>query len=162
MLGITDRQVRNLVKDGVFERTGRGQYDIDSCVFAYIRYLRETLKGDSESLTDQRTRLVRAQADKAELDLEVARGNNLPLDLCGNFMHSILNAVRSRLLAMASTLKTDIPGLDNETVIAIDNHIRDVLSEVSKTGIPANLSRRLAQYVGDIETAAPDDGEPVG
>lgn len=160
--GITARQVQNLTKAGVFERTGRGQYNVDDCVAAYIRHLKEQLKGDSESLTEQRTRLVRAQADQAELDLEISRGNNLPLDLCKSFWQSVLGAVRSKMLSMASSLKTKFPHLETEVVIFIDEFTRDVLNEVSKTGIPANLSRRLERYTGDVETAAPDDGEPVG
>jgi phage terminase Nu1 subunit (DNA packaging protein) len=160
--GITARQVQNLTKSGVFERTGRGQYNVDDCVAAYIRHLKEQLKGDSESLTEQRTRLVRAQADQAELDLEVSRGNNLPLDLCKSFWQSILGAVRSKMLSMSSSLKTKFPHIENDVIVFIDDFTRDTLSEVSQTGIPANLSRRLERYAGDTPSSPEDDGEPVG
>jgi phage terminase Nu1 subunit (DNA packaging protein) len=162
MLGITERQVRNQAKAGLFDRTGRGQYNVDDCVRAYIRYREEQLKGDSESLTDQRTRLVRAQADTAELDLEIKRGNNIPIDLCKSYWQSVLGAVRSKMLSIPSSLKTKFPHLENDAVVSIDESIRDILSEVSQTGIPSNLSKRLERYAGDVEAAAEDDGESVG
>lgn len=162
MLGITSRQVSNHARDGLFERTGRGQYNVDDCVAAYIRFIKESLKGDSESLTEQRTRLIRAQADKAELDLEVARGNNLPLDVIKSFWQSVIGAVRSKMLAIASTLKTKYPHLENDVIVSIDEAIRDALSEASKNGIPANLSRRMDRCSGNAQAAPEDDGDRVG
>ena len=118
MLGITDRQVQKHVHDGLFSKTGRGQYCVDDCVAAYIRFLRESLKGDGESLTEERTRLVRAQADREELDLEIARGNNLPVDIIKTFWQSVIGSVRSRMLAIASTLKTKYPHLENDVIVS--------------------------------------------
>lgn len=159
MLGITDRQVQKHARDGLFDKTGRGQYNVDDCVAAYIRFLKESLKGDSESLTKERTRLVRAQADQAELDLEVSRGNNLPLDIIKSFWQSVLGSVRSKMLAVSSTIKTNYPHLENDVIVSIDNTIRDALTEASQTGIPASLSKRLEQYAGDVATTPEDDGE---
>ena len=159
MLGITARQVSNHARDGLFDRTGRGQYCVDDCVAAYIRFLRESLKGDGESLTEERTRLVRAQADREELDLEVARGNNLPIDIIKTFWQSVIGSVRSKMLAIASTLKTKYPHLENDVIVSIDEAIRDALTEASQTGIPSKLSRPLGRYNGDAPPAEENDGE---
>lgn len=162
MLGITDRMVRKHQAGGLFQKEERGKYNLFECIPAYIRYRDEQHQGDSESLTDQRTRKTRAEADKIELELEILRGRHLPLDLCKTFWQSIEGTVRSKILSITSSLKTKFPHLEKDVVLAIDDHIRDILSEVSKTGIPAKLSRRLEQYAGDAPSAEEDDRKRVG
>ena len=162
MLGITDRMVRKHQSDGLFQKEARGKYNLFECIPAYVRYRDELHQGDSESLTDQRTRKTKAEADKIELELEILRGRHLPLDLCKTFWQSIEGTVRSKLMSISSSLKTKFPHLEKEVILAIDDHIRDTLSEVSKTGIPPKLSRRLAQYAWDAEAPAEDDRKRVG
>ena len=159
MLCITDRQIRNHAKDGLFKRTKDGRYNAEQCVPAYIRYLKKHLKGNTESLTDQRTRLVKVQAEKAQLDYDIARQKNLPLDLCISFWKSILNSVRSKILSISSSLKTKYPHLEKDIIIAIDDMLRESLMEVSDSGIPTSLSKRLGRYHVGSASAAPDDGE---
>ena len=159
MLCITDRQVRNHAQDGLFKRIDGGRYNAEKCVPAYIRYLKKHLKGNTESLTSQRTRLVQIQASRAQLDYETAKRENLPLDLCVNFWKSILNSVRSKLLSIASSLKTKYPQLENDIIISIDDLIKESLQEASQSGIPTVLSKHLDGYSISSAAAPEDDRE---
>lgn len=159
MLDITDRQVRNHAKSGLFEKVGRGRYNVDDCVRAYIRYLKEQKQGDVESLTNQRIRLTQAQADRTQLELEIMKEKNVPIELCQNFWISILSAVRSKVLSISNSLKIKYPHIENEVIITIDEISRSILDEASKSGIPPSLSRHLAQYVSSSASAKKIDGE---
>lgn len=90
-LDISDRQVRNLVKDGVLPAAkGPGGLNLESCRKAYIHYLRY-LSNSNKSVTEpedfeegsleyERYRLTKAQADSQELKNQIATQEVVPAD----------------------------------------------------------------------------------
>lgn len=162
MLCITDRQVRNHAQDGLFKRIDGGRYNAKKCVPAYIRYLKKHLKGNTESLTSQRTRLVQVQAERAQLELDILRQKNPPLDLCMNFWKSILNSVRSKLLSIASSLKIKYPHLENDVIVSIDEVIREAMEEAGGPGIPTSISKHSAGNFGGSASASENDRKRMG
>lgn len=90
-LDISDRQVRNLVKDGVLPAAkGPGGLNLESCRKAYIHYLRH-LSNSNKSVTEpedfeegsleyERYRLTKAQADSQELKNQIATQEVVPAD----------------------------------------------------------------------------------
>ena len=69
VLGLTDRWVRNLEKQGVFSRVGRGQYDLTSCVPAYIEWRVKAEAAKAAQPSGDRVRDARA----AEIERRMAR-----------------------------------------------------------------------------------------
>ena len=96
-LDLSDRQVRNLLTDGVLPGSkGKGGYDIEACRLAYIRHLRglgnsqvkpemDPEQGDIDPLieyrlTQERLRLTAAQSEAQELKNEVTKKRLIPAD----------------------------------------------------------------------------------
>lgn len=101
LLDITERRVSQLVKDGTIPRPNNGDYNLSACVIAYIRFLRkENQGGGSASLTDERARLAKMQADKVEHDLKVARGEFIPVKGAAWAWGKVIQQARARLLAL--------------------------------------------------------------
>ena len=59
--------------ENVVVRASRGRYELRSSTANYIRHLRKSASGRSSTTGDERTRLLRVQADAAELKLAVTR-----------------------------------------------------------------------------------------
>lgn len=69
VLSLSETRVAELVRNGTLPQPlGRGKFDLTGSVRAYLSFLRSQTKG---SLTEEKTRLTRAKADKEELLLRV-------------------------------------------------------------------------------------------
>ena len=77
LFGITDRQVRNLAKDGIIPAAvSRGRYSLAASIQAYIAHLKAEAKGKPQGIVvaSESARLKAAQADKAEIENRVRAG----------------------------------------------------------------------------------------
>ena len=76
LLVITPRRLQQLTKEGYLPKSERGRYELVPVVQAYIRYLRDrAVKGDlgDDDFGTHKTRLIKAQADIAELEAAPVR-----------------------------------------------------------------------------------------
>jgi hypothetical protein len=70
-LGLSERRISQLAADRIIPRpTSSGRYDLIRCVRSYIDHLRK----EKGTLTEERTLLVRAKRQRAELDLKQKQG----------------------------------------------------------------------------------------
>ena len=73
-LDLSSVRVHDLFNENILIKSGKsGGQDLDDCRVRYIRYLRSLAKGKqhgSGDLNEERTRLTKAQADRAELELQ--------------------------------------------------------------------------------------------
>jgi hypothetical protein len=65
VLGLTDRRVRQLAEEGVFDRVERGRYPLAASVQAYIAAQEQD---ESDELRQERIALMKAQRRRIELD----------------------------------------------------------------------------------------------
>lgn len=123
----SSRFVQKLVHEGM-PRSERGQYDLGVCMAWYIRYEHSRLReigidpNDSAEmraaagLRVQRERLVRAQADREELELGKALGTLIPaIDVETNWLEK-LAVVRERLLGLPSRVAHHLEGCSKEEI----------------------------------------------
>ena len=89
LFGVSGRRVGQLTEDGVIEKDGRGVYDLEKTVKAYIKYLSDKAYAREESMTeaelkDQKLRaevaLKESQKDLHELKTEIAKGQYVPVE----------------------------------------------------------------------------------
>ena len=76
-LNLTERRVQQLARDGIIPKAEKGKYDLVRCVQNYVRYLQERAYGNGDTAHDthhERARLIKAQADKTELEVAEMRG----------------------------------------------------------------------------------------
>jgi|TARA_Y100000033_G_scaffold37382_1_gene36388 phage terminase Nu1 subunit (DNA packaging protein) len=107
-LDLTTKRMHELFNENILIKTGKsGGQDVDDCRVRYIRYLRSLSKGRNTSsgdLNDERTRLTKAQADKAELELQEKENELISTDLIKTIWSDYVSNVRSKLLALPSKL----------------------------------------------------------
>lgn len=104
-LFMTVQNVGKLIQDGIFHtQTGANPLDIDHCRRSYIAYLqkkgRYNLKDGSGDITEEKTRLTKAQADRAELDVSVMEGKLIPTETVIETWTNYVSNCRGRLLTL--------------------------------------------------------------
>src|SRR5690242_18887882 len=71
----SEMRVLQLAQEGVFKRGRRNEWDFILNIKAYLLWQRKMIAGSgSLSLTEERTRLTKAQADREEVDLKEKSG----------------------------------------------------------------------------------------
>ena len=107
-LDLTSAHIYNLFNANVLTKSGKsGGQDLDDCRVKYIRYLRTLSKGkntNSGDLNEERTRLTKAQADRAELELQEIEADLISTDTIKTIWSDYVSNVRSKLLALPSKL----------------------------------------------------------
>jgi phage terminase Nu1 subunit (DNA packaging protein) len=133
LLDLSNRSITDLAGRGLVVRIKRGQFDVRASLRAYIAHLREGAAGrgaDSASLTAERTRAVRAQAELAELKGAKLRGDLLPAAEVEQEWAGILRDIRATILALPGRLQGRLGHLAAADVAVIDEEIRDTLREL--------------------------------
>lgn len=159
-LDISDRQVRNLLTDGVLPSSkGAGGLDIDACRLAYIRYLRgigsgqvrpapladEDDDGDTaKRLEVERLRLTAAQAEGQELKNDITKRKSVPTEVATFVLSRLSAEIGSILDTLPLTLKRRHPDLEVR-------HIESVQRELAKArNRAATLDERLPGLINEF------------
>ena len=165
-LDLSDRQVRNLLADGVLPASkGVGGLDIDACRTAYIGYLRGLASGQvkrpearddpddfdplvENKLQQERLRLTAAQAEGQELKNDITRRQSVPTEFATFVMSKLAAEVASILDTLPLTLKRRHPDLEVR-------HIESVQRELAKARNRASeLDERLPGLLNEyLDTA---------
>ena len=164
-LDLSDRQVRNLLADGVLPASkGAGGLDLDACRQAYISYLRGKANGQvkhqeadgcadldpqaEQKLLQERLRLTAAQAEGQELKNDIARRRSVPTEFATFVMSKIAAEIASILDTLPLTLKRRHPDLEVR-------HIESIQRELAKArNRAAELDERLPGLLNEyLDTA---------
>ena len=110
-LGISTRRVTQLIKDGL---------PVDS-IAAAEKWRADKAQGDStvEALRAERIRLVRAQAERHEVENEVRRGELLPIGTVQRDCVTVCSRARDRFLRMSNDLPPRLEGLPADKIAKI-------------------------------------------
>ena len=138
---ITAAMVSKLVADGM-PQIARGKYDGVRCMYWYLGRLRRSVKrrgtenedGSDSSISDERKRLLRAQADIAEIELAKANGDLLSIADWEAAASDLVAGAKARLMAIPARLAPRVVGEQNQVVVqlAIEKAIHEALEELSK------------------------------
>ena len=136
LLGISDRQVRELAKDGTIVRTSRGQFDLLASVQQYAARLRDSASGRGgeavqTTLATERARLAREKADSESMKNARSRGDLLDAKEVERSWAEILRDVRSRMLAVPNRLQQRLAHLTASDTHEIDIEIREALEALA-------------------------------
>lgn len=139
LLMLTERRVQQLTADGVIPKAERGRYELAPAVQGYIKFLQERSIGSDKTPIDyhiEKSRLTKAQADLAELELAKARGELAPIS----------EFERAQAIA-ASQIRTNCLNIPQRVVIQL-------LGETDEATFKDKLR---AEIVLALETAANAD-----
>ncbi|MCK5748506.1 MAG: hypothetical protein KAH44_19980 [Oricola sp.] len=169
ILNLSERRVQQLVKEDILPKPEKGKYDLIACVRAYIKYLQERAFGKDAAPQDthlERARLLKAQADKTELEVDTLRGNLMPVETIEADWLAMVMACRSRLLSIPSKTAFQIATLSDAHEIErfLKRVIYEALTELASMDDDAFESLPEDTEDGDLglDAAAGADGESVG
>lgn len=134
---LTERRVQQLAKGGVIPRAERGKYELAGCVQGYVKYLQACAYGmgvEPTELHAERTRLLKAQADKMEIEVAKIEGALIPADQVVLAWQQLVAAARAKFLALPSRLAPQLAGNHDIQAIkeAITEAVREALEELSR------------------------------
>jgi phage terminase Nu1 subunit (DNA packaging protein) len=131
ILGLTARYIRDLESQGVISRLENGKYSIPDTVQAFIAFKAKT--PEDADLLQERTRLVKAQADRKELDLERARGEVLDTARAMQLWGAVCFQIRSKILSLPVKISPLLFSLKSISEIKerLEKSFHEVLNEIS-------------------------------
>lgn len=132
ILGVSDRAIRRLHDRGIIPKTARSEYVLEEGIQAYCEHLRTVAAGrggeDAQlSLSQERARLAKEQADREALKNARSRGELVEVQAVEKEWSDILRTARSRILAVPSRLSSRIGHLSQSDIRQIDDEIRMAL-----------------------------------
>lgn len=136
LLGISERALRQHAANGVLVQVGRGRFDRDASVRTYCEHLREMAAGRGgaaavETLSAERARLAKEQADQYALKNAGLRGELLDAKECERKWTDACRCIRSAMLAIPSRVRQQLPHLTRTDAALIDDEIRRALTELA-------------------------------
>lgn len=134
-LGISRARLSELTASGVIPKASRGFFP-RSAIRAYCENLRNVAAGRGghegvARLTEERARLAHEQANAAALKNAQARRDLLPADEVSRHWDNMCAAIRSRVLAIPSSLPAALSHLTRADLDVLDHELRNALTELA-------------------------------
>jgi phage terminase Nu1 subunit (DNA packaging protein) len=126
-LGLSQKAVS---ENPAMVRVSRGRYALKASIAAYATALRAAATGRGSPTAIERARLIKAQADAAELKNATACGEMLDAAAVEREWSAVLRTVRSGCLAIPSRVAGRLPHLTRHDVSEIDAEMRAALTEL--------------------------------
>ena len=168
LLNLTERRVQQLSKDGVIPRSIKGKYDLVAAVQGYAKYLQDIVTGRNLTIdTDQeKAKLLKAQAEKAELELAILKDKYIPADDVQFEWLNLVLAFRSHILNMPTKLATKLAVIQNTAEIQqiLQDELYEALTQLSKydSEKTQNSNDSCKKSNKQVSPAAETFGKPVG
>lgn len=168
-LDITQEYVSKLKGQGILPGgRGRQKMNLRDSRLAYINFLRTRArlspKGIDTSISEEKTRLTKAQADKAEMEVEVITRGMLKAEEVEDGWIAFVSNVRTKLLNLPSKIAHQVVGLETYAQVEglINEEIYEVLNELATSKLPESLTSGMEQNNESISPAKETKGKRVG
>lgn len=120
LLNLTPRRIQQLANEGVIPRAERGRYDVLRSVKGYVAYLQDLSQGRRGELHDiakTRQRLLQFQADRAEIEIQLMRGDMVRTEDVMAYLQPMLGHFRARLLSLPNAVAPQVMACKSLTEI---------------------------------------------
>jgi len=155
LLDLTERRVYQLAKEGIIPRASAGKYELVGAVQGYIRFLRSSSPGGERILSDDisrdKARLMKAQADAAEMENAERRKELVSTILVMRAWERAVSSARGKFLSYFDKVPLQVVACSNV------GEIREVLR---REGYEVLEELANADYSGCVAEDGGDD--PVG
>lgn len=101
---LTTRRIHQMARENIIPRSEKGKYWFVACLKGIIKYYKLQKNDSSGSLTEERTRLTKALAEKTEFEIKIKEGKYLPAEAVQREWENIITACRARILAIPTRL----------------------------------------------------------
>ncbi|WP_342270482.1 hypothetical protein [Rickettsia endosymbiont of Orchestes rusci] len=137
LFNLTERRIYQLTEEKIIPKASRNKYELKQALQAYVKYLQD-LASSRNSTSEQKalkTRLLAAQTEKAELELEVLKGKYMEVSEVEFEWGNLVLAFRSKMLVLPTKLVRSLAeagGNFAEIERILETEIHDALLELSK------------------------------
>lgn len=138
LIGVTERRIQQLERDGHILKLEHGQYDLVESVRGYTEFTRHADKGSAASQEEQkeRVKLTRAKRRTAELNLAEQAGNLARVDILKQHLFNLAAILNNNLMTMPDRIESILaaetdPDKCREILLvqvreSLDNILRDL------------------------------------
>ena len=139
-LGLSDRRIRQLFKQGILIKSQRGKYDLKASVLGYINSLRDKEKNKDEALeklkiSNEAEKLTHERLKKRRTELQVLQIEKKlhAQEDVEYFWNTMVQAAKSRITAIPVKLAPQLVGIEDRKEIQsiLKMEIGDALNEIS-------------------------------
>ena len=150
---LTRERIRQLVSEGM-PKVGRDEFDGVRCMFWFLGKMRravahretENEDGSSSGIRAERKRLLKAQADREELDLAEARKRMVTVEDWEKATADVVTAAKARILAVPARVAPRVVGETNRVLVQgiIEKELKTALGELAEVGdgVPRKRTRK--------------------
>jgi len=145
---MSSRRYRQLVKERGFPPVVNGVIDLLPAVEAVIRYYHDLAESPgSLSLTEERARLTRLQADKRQIEIQEKLGKLVDADIARERWAQVLQAIRSKLLQTPGRLAPVVIGCEtpDEVKRVAERIIAEVMEELANPELVSSEKRHKSR-----------------
>lgn len=133
-LNLSDRRVRQLRDEGVFQEVRPGLYHLVGTTHRYIDYLRgDTQEEGRISYHEERAKLVRVKRENEELNLKVRKNELHEGTVIEKILGELFANFRARLMSIPSKVSPILATKKNKTEIyrILSDAVEEALMELS-------------------------------
>jgi phage terminase Nu1 subunit (DNA packaging protein) len=130
LLGCTASHIRTLSREGHLVKAGRARWNVRASLLTYLEHIRQLAvkRGRTDDpMKLERIRVLTAQAQKIEMQNQIAAGEMLQATAVEREWANLLRDVRSALLAVPSRCGASLPHLTAHDIVAVDREIKSAL-----------------------------------
>ena len=106
--------------------------------------------------------LDRTKREEIEMRMAEKRGTLIPDDVFIDGVGETFTAVKTRLLSIPNRLRSRRPNLSAEDIGAVEDEVRDTLTELSDDRFPRDIRMRLETERSHVPAGAAANGQRVG
>ena len=167
LFNLTERRIQQMARDGIIPKPEKGKYDLINCTRAYIKYLQDRANGRDIEPHDaylERARLLKAQADKTELEVKSLNGEVIPTEEADLLWSGLITSFRAKILAMPARCALRVMNMKTHPEIeaCLKEHVYEALTELSRYEPLQHSSNDPDESSALGSAAAELEGEPVG
>lgn len=168
LFGLSERRVQQLARDGIIPKPEKNQYELIGSVRSYINYLQQRAFGQGVAPQDthlERARLLKAQADMAEIELAERTGELVTVERVESDWMAMVMACRAKMLGLPTKTAYQISNLKDTHEIEkfLKRTITEALTELATYDTDdEDISEGLEDGDGSVDSTTGTDSEPVG
>ena len=137
ILGISKRRVYQLVKEEIIPKGNGGRYDLSLSIQGYLCFLKEKSHvslSESKNTHKEKVRLMKAQAEKIEMEVALLRGEMVLVDSVCIEIEKMVKAFRERALSIPNKITPIIFNQNSQSGVrsVLNSEINELLSELSE------------------------------
>lgn len=164
IIGVTDRQIRNLANDGMIPRMANGSYELIPALNGYIENLKvgqreeKTEIRKEEKFQEEKYLHERAKRQKTELQLGQMKGELHSADAVREVMTDMLSNFKAQILAMPTKAAPTLIGRSEISVIEdlLKDEVLAILMELKEYN-PSDFIDSTYIDMEDEEAEEPSD-----